>query len=421
MRVLWICKVITPEYSDIYKVKKRHIEGWISGMHRALADNSDMDIACCFSIIDEVKMIKGKSGKLTYYSYHSEIDTREVDEEAISEFCAIYEDYKPDIIHIWGSEYPHSYAAALAAERVGLLKRVVLHVQGLISAIAPYYSLEIPDKWIDFSCNNIRSIREEASDLERRGKYEIELIKSGITVLGRTSWDKAYIESLSSNVHYRLCDEILRSDFYDNTDRWKIERARKHTAFISQAYYPIKGLHFILSSVAKLKQEYNDFHLFISGGSGLIAEDSRKQSPYEQYILSLIQKYKIEDVITFTGTLDSMQMIKMFLECNVFICPSTIENSSNSIGEAQLLGVPVVASYTGGTPDLITHGETGLMYQMDSDYMFMSCIKRVFDDDAFATRMSVEEQRVASERYNRDRIKKQLLTIYEELIENNLA
>ena len=41
---------------------------------------------------------------------------------------------------------------------------------------------------------------------------------------------------------------------------------------------------------------------------------------------------------------------------------SYIENSPNSVGEAQMVGVPVVASRVGGTDSMVEHGKTGFMY-----------------------------------------------------------
>ena len=56
-------------------------------------------------------------------------------------------------------------------------------------------------------------------------------------------------------------------------------------------------------------------------------------------------------------------MVNEYLKANVFICPSTCENSSNSIAEAQLLGVPCIASARGGNPDMIPNNLCGTLYE----------------------------------------------------------
>lgn len=61
-------------------------------------------------------------------------------------------------------------------------------------------------------------------------------------------------------------------------------------------------------------------------------------------------------------------MVKRYLLSNVFICPSTIENSPNSLCEAQLLGVPHIASYVGGTADLMK-GNEECLYRFEETEM----------------------------------------------------
>ena len=63
---------------------------------------------------------------------------------------------------------------------------------------------------------------------------------------------------------------------------------------------------------------------------------------------------------------------------------STIENSPNSVGEAMLLGCPVVSSCVGGVPDMLEHGREGFLYQASVPYMLAWYVKRVFGDDELA-------------------------------------
>ena len=56
------------------------------------------------------------------------------------------------------------------------------------------------------------------------------------------------------------------------------------------------------------------------------------------------------------------------------------------MGEAQLLGVPVIASYVGGVPDMVTHGETGLLYRFEEVEMLAEGIRNLFMNMALALR-----------------------------------
>ena len=55
-------------------------------------------------------------------------------------------------------------------------------------------------------------------------------------------------------------------------------------------------------------------------------------------------------------------MRQAYLDADVFVLPSQSENSPNSLGEAMLLGLPCVASCTGGIPDMLQSGAEGLLY-----------------------------------------------------------
>lgn len=47
-------------------------------------------------------------------------------------------------------------------------------------------------------------------------------------------------------------------------------------------------------------------------------------------------------------------MIEQYLKAHIFVCPSSVENSPNSLGEAQLLGVPCIGSIAGGIPSMLS-------------------------------------------------------------------
>ena len=53
------------------------------------------------------------------------------DAEVKRKFSALLDDFKPDVIHIWGTEYLHTYAMREALEKYDLLNKTIIHSQGL--------------------------------------------------------------------------------------------------------------------------------------------------------------------------------------------------------------------------------------------------------------------------------------------------
>ena len=110
------------------------------------------------------------------------------------------------------------------------------------------------------------------------------------------------------------------------------------------------------------------------------------------------------------------EIIAQYLSANVFVSSSVIENSSNSISEAMILGTPIVASYVGGTPSIVTHGQDGLLYQCDAYYMMAIYISKIFDDDVLAMRLSKNEIETATKRHDCEKNADRLIKIYQSMM-----
>ena len=136
---------------------------------------------------------------------------------------------------------------------------------------------------------------------------------------------------------------------------------------------------------------------------------------YTVYLTDLAKKLGVLDRIQYIGSLSEEEMCKQFLKSNVFVSASAIENSPNSVGEAMLLGVPTIASYVGGTKDLLTEGIDGYLYQYDAPYMLAGYIDSIFSDDCLANKFSVNARAHAMETHSREKNYQQLMNIYKSI------
>ena len=118
------------------------------------------------------------------------------------------------------------------------------------------------------------------------------------------------------------------------------------------------------------------------------------------------------------GPLGAAEMAEQYRQANVFVCPSSIENSPNSLGEAQLIGCPVVASNVGGVADMVADGLTGLLYRFEETEMLAEAVCRMFGNDALAASLSAGGIRAASERHDGDRNAREMLEIYKSIAES---
>lgn len=100
----------------------------------------------------------------------------------------------------------------------------------------------------------------------------------------------------------------------------------------------------------------------------------------------------------------------------MYVHTAYVENSPNSICEAQLLGVPVVSTNVGGISSLVKHGVTGLLSPSNDPWMMVSNILEVFNNKSLAEMFSKESRMAANYRHDDDRIGIQLLNSYKDII-----
>jgi glycosyltransferase involved in cell wall biosynthesis len=342
------------------------------------------------------------------------------DEKGILIAKKIIEDFHPDVIHIHGTEYQYHWFFAKAASDLKISMRTITSIQGLVFFFKKHYTLNLPASVIRSSTVKeliLKSnIRNGMKNLGRRGVYEKKTIMLSPIILGRTSWDRACTYLCNPKATYYVCNETLREEFY--TGLWQFEQCIKHRIFISQATYPLKGFHLFLEALKDIMRFYPDVTVHVAGAD-VTKGGWIKGSSYGQYICKLIKQYGVEDKIHFCGSLTARQMKEELLQANVFVSPSTIENSPNSVGEAMLLGVPVVSSGVGGVMDLMKHGEEGFIYQSDAPYMLAYYVNNVFEDDKFATELGRAAHERAKVTHDYENNLSTLLNIYSKIVEDN--
>lgn len=302
--------------------------------------------------------------------------------------------------------------------------KIIASIQGLVYRYSDVYLGNIDSKIIKKHIT-IRDILkkdnlfQQKKKFEMRGNNEIKIIKKSNVIIGRTTWDYANVKAINPDVKYYIGNETLRKNFYNV--QWNIDKIEKHSLFCSQAGYPIKGFHYLIEAIYILKEKYNykDIKLYTAGYN--ILENSTlkskiKRSGYAKYIQKLIKKYKLEENIIFTGLLSEEQMIEKLVKTHVFVLPSTIENSSNSLGEAMLIGMPCVATNTGGTMDILEHKKEGYLYPYTEPAMCAEYISRIFENNDLAINFGQEARTTAKQRHNPKINVENIIKIYQEVI-----
>lgn len=334
-------------------------------------------------------------------------------------FLQELEAFRPDVIHVWGTEYGHTLAMVNAAEKLGLLDRLAISIQGLCSVIAEHYAEGVP-YWVQNLPNFRDFIRRDSITRQRkkfalRGKLEVDALKKARHVIGRTHWDWACVKRVNPAARYHLCNETLREAFYEGG--WSYERCTPYTVFAASHSYPVKGFHYALQAFAEVCEAYPDARLLVTGKSFFPKnlQQRLRRSGYQRYLEAQAKRLCLEDKIVFLGSLSPEEMKEAFLNANVFVLPSCIENSPNALGEAMLLGVPCVASDVGGVMTMMEHGKEGYMYPSTAPYMLAHYIKELFAMGERAAELGSKARAHAQMTHDPEKNLRDLLSIYQEI------
>lgn len=421
MRVLWICNIPNNEASEKLKLKKVNLGGWLTGLSMNLITHKEIELYYTFPLNNIEEIMTDYTGSIKYIAFPRKIhDPVKYEKNIENQLKIIKNDIRPDIVHIFGTEYP----TALSATKVFHDEALVISIQGMTSVIQNYFLADLPynitRKTTIYELLRSGNIQNQKKRLNKRGKYEVESLKSVKYVIGRTEWDKACTLQINPGLRYFYCNETLRSTFYE--DKWNIDKIERLSIFISQASSPIKGFHYLLNAVNILKMKYPNVRIYVSGNN--LLNNKRLKgliniSSYAKYIKRLITKYKLEKNIVFLGALDEFQMKKQYLKSHVFVCPSAIENSPNSLGEAMMLGVPSVASYVGGIPSMLEHNNEGFLYQYNAPYMLAYYIDKIFCDDKIAINISKNATIKAEKTHDKRINSEKLIEIYNFILNEN--
>ena len=287
-----------------------------------------------------------------------------------------------DLLHLHGSELQ------LPAMTAGLRMPMVLSVQGIVSE----YAKVVPKTF---------SMLKFLWTLS--GLYERWYLPTVHNFLCRTDWDKAHTARLSPGATIYHNWETIRPEFFAVADQPAPPRPARPQALFVGGKQEIKGFTEMLQAFDLIRQRV-DMKLVIVGR----LEAADVAAVAQQYGLAHLGPDNVE----CRPFLEAAELATLCRECFCLLHPSYIDNSPNSVCEAQLMGLPVVASAVGGVGSLITEGETGLLCTLAPASLAQQVL-RLYHDPALHQRIARQAQALARQRHDPATILQRTLDVYE--------
>lgn len=410
MKVLWVCKGPVPEASKAFGLPVSAKEGWLVNVSDRMGKQPGIDFALAFfseKLAQPCEM--RRAGATAFWGIKSASDA-----ESIRRVLKIE---APDVVHIWGTENEAAMRVMEACIAEGIAERAVISIQGLVGFCSQHYMGNLP--WAAQVVPTLRDVVRRDTLLmqqrrfAKRGEYEARALRLARHAIGRTTWDYACATEINPEIQYHFNNETLRPSFYRH--RWDMGQCERYSIFASQAQYPLKGFHNVIEALPAVLRRFPEAKVYVAGENNAF-KGGLLRTAYGAYLVKRMRALGVTDRVRYVGMLQEEEMCAQFLKAHVFVSPSSIENSPNSVGEAMLLGMPVVSSAVGGVGDLMSHGVEGYLYQSDAPYMLSHYVCKVFEDDENARRLGESANIRARSTHDPDVNFDALLAIYRGII-----
>ena len=313
MKILWTANLLPKAAAQQLNIPSEVLGGWVESMAAQLKSYPDIEltVACKIEkkyqfndIVDGVRYISlGYDGKTTL--------------PELEERCnQIIDIVQPDLIQVEGTEFLHAKAMLNVGNTKGI--PTVISLQGILNGQYQYQcgQLQIDDMMFSRSLKNIFTAwilhLRKTRWFKPRMKTERETITKAKYLIGRTTWDRAHAYALNPDAKYYSCNRILREPFYQYN--WEIGKIEKHSLYVGNGYYALKGFQYVIEALPQLIREYPDIKVYVAGVKPFIENDKLLfyKKGYGLYLEKRIKDLGVGDHVIFTGLCRRKRLPKNF-------------------------------------------------------------------------------------------------------------
>lgn len=416
MKVLWVTPVAPLAVCSRLGLTPNYGGSWIHALLDVVGAERDLELAVVWAQRGRPDTLKFAAGGVTYFvtpepgrfAARSQAMLRLNDEMALAlgfdndrralrATAAAIDEFTPDVVQVFGTESRHALVAPLVRPPV------VVWLQGVLNIYRHHFfgTMRAAERFRQprMMWNYYRMLAAAAREREifRRCRW----------FMGRTAWDAAQQASRQPRGRYFAVQECMRREFYD-AKPWRLEETSTGTVFTTTSASLLKGTDVLLQAIATLAARHRHVRLRVAGVF-------QATNPVSRRLVRIANHLGLLDRIEFLGQLGPAGLVRELRRARLFVLPSFIENSPNSLAEAQMVGVPCVATSVGGVPEMVIDEQTGLLCPPGNSDAMARQMERILADDRLAVRLASASRTVAHERHSRPRIVEALLGSYRDI------
>lgn len=165
-----------------------------------------------------------------------------------------------------------------------------------------------------------------------------------------------------------------------------------------------KGINYLIEALSALVTKYPNIFL------RLVGEGNEKEN-----LISLTKELKLDNFVEFVGLIPREKIAPYYQEARLFVLPSLNEGMSNAMLEALATGLPIVATETGGTSELVEDGANGLIVKMKDSKDLAEKIEMIIKDEERREKMG-QMSRQKAEKMSWESVAKKYYDLYSQVV-----
>jgi glycosyltransferase involved in cell wall biosynthesis len=140
---------------------------------------------------------------------------------------------------------------------------------------------------------------------------------------------------------------------------------------------PWKGVDGIIRAIPAIKARCGDLKLIVLG-----------EGQEKDRLSELSRTLGLNDSVNLIGKVPFSEVINYLAASDIFILNSNYEGMSHILLEAMQCGIPVISTYSGGTPEIITSGQEGLLVHYNNEQEIVDAVVQLLSDQQTAKEMA---------------------------------
>ena len=171
-----------------------------------------------------------------------------------------------------------------------------------------------------------------------------------------------------------------------------------------------KNVEWLVRTWAKRREMFSGWRLLLVGPASRDQRDAGLRPVLQEFV----NQQGLQDRILFH---DFSPRIEDYYRCaEIFILPSHNEGMPNAVVEAMSCGMPCAVTKISGTTDLITHGESGMLFEVNDEESFAAALRPLVLDRAVRERIGQRAAAIIREKYSFDQVADRYLSLYRQML-----